>query len=165
MKKYRIGKIVKTHGLKGEMKVYSFTDYPERFAEIDYLYMHESDKKYFIENIKYQKNMAILKIKGIDTIEEAENLIDTTLYIDQANLRELDEDEYMIADLVGMDVVLTTGETIGKVTDVLQYTANDIYVVHSESGDEYLIPAVKEFVPEINMSTKTITVNPVEGLL
>ena len=107
MKKYRIGKIVKTHGLKGEMKVYSFTDYPERFAEIDYLYMDESDRKYFIENIKYQKNMAILKIKGIDTIEEAENLIDTTLYIDQANLRELEEDEYMIADLVGMDVELT----------------------------------------------------------
>ena len=165
MKKYRIGKIVKTHGLKGEMKLYSYTDYPERFEEIDYLFMENSEKKYEIEIVKYQKNMPIIKIKGIDIIEEAEKYIGQTLYIDEQNIRTLEDDEYMIADLVGLEAYTIDGTTLGKITDVLQYTANDIYVVKSEDGKEYLIPATKEFVPEISLEQNKIIVNPVKGLL
>lgn len=164
MRRYRIGKIVKTHGLRGDLKVYSYTDYPERFEEIDYLFVEDGKEKYEIEKVRYQKNMAIIKIKRIDTIEEAEKYIGKTLYIDQDNIRELEEDEYMIADLVGIEVYLTTGEKVGKVEDVLQYTANDIYQVKSEDGKEYLIPALKEFVPEIDIEKRQMKVHPVKGL-
>lgn len=165
MKKYRIGKIVKTHGLKGEMKIYSHTDYPERFEEVDYLLMENDKKKYEIEGVKYQKGMPIIKIKGIDRIEEAENFIGQTLYIDEENIRPLEEDEYMIADLVGLEAHTTDGRYLGKVADVLQYTANDIYVIKSEEGKELLIPATIEIVPEILLEENKIIVNPIKGLL
>lgn len=165
MKKYRIGQIVNTHGLKGELKIYSYTDYPERFEEIQYFYMEENSEKFEIEKVKYHKGMPILKIKGIDSIESAEKYRGNNLFIDEENVRELDEDEYMIGDLIGLDVELMDGTVLGQVVNVLQYTANDIYVIHSSGGDEYLVPALKEFVPTIDLQKKLMVVKPVEGLL
>ena len=130
MKKHRIGQIVNTHGLKGDMKVYPFTDYPERFEEVEYLYMEtQGDKKYFIENVRYQRNLVLLKLKGIDTIEEAESLRDINLYIDDSNLRELDEDEHMISDLIGLNVYREDLTPVWTIVNVLKYTANDVYVI------------------------------------
>ncbi len=165
MKQYRIGQIVNTHGLRGEVKVYLYTDYPERFDEIDYLYIQNREEKYYIDKARYQNNMVILKIKGIDTIEKAEGLRGLNLYIDEGNIRELDEDEYMIADLIGLDVYLMSGAFFGKLENVLQYSANDIYVIRSEEGKEYLVPAIKEFVPVIDIDNRKIIVEPIRGLL
>lgn len=165
MKKYRIGKAVKPHALRGDLKIYAYTDYPERFEEVKYLLLENDSNPYEIESVKYHKNMPIIKIKGIDRIEDAEKFVGKTFYIDEANTRELEEDEYMIADLVGLDAQTTEGQSLGKVTDVLQYTANDIYVIKSEDGKEYLVPALKEFVPEINIKENKMVINPVKGLL
>lgn len=165
MKKYRIGQMVNTHGLRGDMKIYSLTDYPERFEEIEYIFFEEEDCKYYIDRVKYHKQMPIIKIKGIDTIEQAEKFRGKTLYIDEQNVRELEEDEYMISDLIGMEAFLEDGTVLGKVENVLPYTANDIYVVRSDDGKEYMIPALKIFVPVLDIKNKKMIIKAMEGLL
>ena len=166
MKKHRIGQIVNTHGLKGDMKVYPFTDYPERFEEVEYLYMeNQGDKKYFIENVRYQRNMVLLKLKGIDTIEEAESLRDINLYIDDSNLRELDEDEHMISDLIGLNVYLEDLTPAGTIVHVLKYTANDVYVIRGMEDQEYLITALKQFVPVVDIENGKVIITPIKGMI
>ena len=166
MKKHRIGQIVNTHGLKGDMKVYPFTDYPERFEEVEYLYMeNQGDKKYLIENVRYQRNMVLLKLKGIDTIEEAESLRDINLYIDDSNLRELDEDEHMISDLIGLNVYLEDLTPVGTIVNVLKYIANDVYVIRGIEDQEYLIPALKQFVPVVDIENGKIIITPIKGMI
>lgn len=164
MKKYRVGRIVNTHGLKGDVKIYSYTDYPERFEEIDYVYDDEG-KKYMLERVKYHKSMPIIKLQTVDSIDDAEKMRGVTLYIDEENLRELEEDEYMISDLVGLQAFTESGNPLGEVVNVLQYTANDIYVIHSSDGKEYLVPALKEFVPVIDIENKKMIINEIKGLL
>lgn len=164
MKKYRVGRIVNTHGLKGDVKIYSYTDYPERFEEIDYVY-DENGKKYMLERVKYHKSMPIIKLQTVDSIDDAEKMRGVTLYIDEENLRELEEDEYMISDLVGLQAFTESGNPLGEVVNVLQYTANDIYVIHSSDGKEYLVPALKEFVPVIDIENKKMIINEIKGLL
>ncbi|MDO5096759.1 MAG: ribosome maturation factor RimM [Peptostreptococcaceae bacterium] len=164
MKKYRVGRIVNTHGLKGDVKIYSYTDYPERFEEIDYVY-DDDGKKYMLERVKYHKSMPIIKLQTVDSIDDAEKMRGATLYIDEENLRELEEDEYMISDLVGLQAFTESGSLLGEVVNVLQYTANDIYVIHSSDGKEYLVPALKEFVPVIDIENKKMIINEIKGLL
>lgn len=164
MKKYRVGQIVNTHGLKGDVKIYSYTDYPERFEEIDYVY-DDDGKKYMLERVKYHKSMPIIKLQTVDSIDDAEKMRGATLYIDEENLRELEEDEYMISDLVGLQAFTESGNPLGEVVNVLQYTANDIYVIHSSDGKEYLVPALKEFVPVIDIENKKMIINEIKGLL
>lgn len=157
--------MVNTHGLKGDMKIYPYTDYPERFNEIEYIYFEENDEKFFIEKVKFHKSMPIIKLESIDTIEKAETFRGKTLYIDETNIRELEEDEYMISDLIGLVAILEDGDILGEIINVLQYSANDIYVIKSETGKEYLIPAIKAFVPVIDIENNKIVIRPIEGLL
>lgn len=166
MKKHRIGQIVNTHGLKGDMKVYPLTDYPERFEEIDGVYLeNDSEKKLVIEKVRYQKKMVLLKIKGIDTIEAVEKLRDVYLLIDENDRRELDEDEHMISDLIGLNVYLEDETLLGSIKEVLQYSANDVYVVKNAEGKEYLIPALKQFVPVVDVKNNKVIIRPIKGML
>lgn len=161
---YRVGKIVNTHGLKGDVKVYPFTDYIRRFEEIEYVYIDKDI--FFIEKVRYIKNMIILKFKKFDTINDVEFLKDKEIFIDSKNLRKLEDDEYMISDLIGVDVHLDNGCNIGKIVDVLTYSANDVYVVKDEAVNKnYLIPVVKEFILDINIDENKIIVKYMEGLL
>lgn len=161
-KKYRIGKISNTHGLKGEVKVYSYADYVERFEEVEYVYI--SEEKYYIEKVRYHKNMPIIKFKGMDNINQIEHLKGMELFIDENNLRELEDDEYMVSDLVNCKVYIDNGTFIGTVTDVLLYAANDVYVVKNEER-EFLIPVIKDVVTDIDISNKKIIIKNMEGLL
>ncbi|MDK2803349.1 MAG: rRNA processing protein RimM [Peptostreptococcaceae bacterium] len=163
--KLRIGKIVNTHGLKGEVKVYPYTDYPERFKEIQYLYMENSDEKISVENVKISKNMVILKLSSILTIDDAEKNRNNYLFIDRENARKLDEDEHLIADLIGCKVYDISEKYIGLLEDVLQYSANDVYSIKSENGKTYLVPAIKKFVPVIDIDNKKIIIDPIEGMI
>ncbi len=164
MDRIKLGKIVSAAGIRGEVKVYPYTDYAERFEELERLYA-ENDDILYIENVRYQKNMVILKFKGIDDRNAAEMLRDTFLCIDRENLRELDEDEYFIFDLIGLRAVDQEGNSIGRVTDVIQNTAQDIYEITSDGGEKYLIPAVYEFVTDINITDGIMEIKPIEGLL
>lgn len=163
---FKVGQIVSTQGLKGDMRVYTLTDYPERFEELDWVYMEgDFHTKHEIEKVRFKGQLAIIKIKGIDNADDVEKLRSKYLYVPRENARELDEDEFFISDMIGMDVYTVEDEYIGTLKEVLQYSANDVYVVKNEEGKEYLIPAVMEFVPTIDIENKKMIINPIKGML
>lgn len=174
VEKIKIGKIVNAVALRGEVKVYHYSDYKERFEELEEILVERNAAKkhamesYEIEGVRYQKDMAILKLKGVNDRNAAEALKDCDVYITEADLRELPEDTFYIRDLIGCRVVNRSGNTeneeeIGIITDVLQNTAQDIYQVKTKEGKEVLIPAVGEFVKEINIEEKTVIVSLIPG--
>lgn len=176
MEKIKIGKIVNAVALRGEVKVYHYSDYKERFEELEEILVERNAAKkhamesYEIEGVRYQKDMAILKLKGVNDRNAAEALKDCDVYITEADLRELPEDTFYIRDLIGCRVVNRSGNTeneeeIGIITDVLQNTAQDIYQVKTKAGKEVLIPAVGEFIKEINIDEKTVIVSLIPGFM
>lgn len=160
----KIGKIVNTHGVRGEIKVISHTDYLERFEEIDYLYTEKDDKKRKINSVRYAKGMAYLKLEGINDMTEAEKFKNTYVSIDETNVRELPEGRYYIYDLEGMDVYLMNGDKLGVLTEVIQNTANDVYEV-TDKKKKYYIPALKSVIKEVNVEEKKMIIEPLKGLL
>ena len=163
LKRFKLGQIVNAVGLKGENKVYPYTDYKERFEELDQLYIE--DTVYEIEKVRYMGEMAILKFAGVSDRNGAEALKGKYLYIDRENARELEEDEYFIPDLIGMEVWDEKGSRIGRLSDVIQNTAQDVYEVEPPSGKKFLIPAVSAFILNIDMTAGKITVRLIEGMM
>ena len=163
---FRIGQIVNTQGLKGEVRVYPYVDDINRFDDLESFYLDKNfDKEYEVERVRYKGNMVIMKIKGIDTVELAERLKTKNLYISREDSVDLDEDEFFIADLIGLDVFTVDGDKVGTLKDVLQYSANDVYVVKGDNDKEYLIPSTLKFVPEINLNENKMIIDPIKGML
>lgn len=163
MEKIKIGKIVNTVGLKGEVKVYNYSDSIEIYETIESIYVE--DRLTVIENVRAQKNMVILKLEGTDDRNAAEALRGKELYITEDDLPELPEGQYYVRDLIGMSVTEEDGNLLGHVTDVLQNTAQDIFEVESENGKKLLIPKVDQFVLDIDAEKREITVRLIEGML
>ena len=163
MEKIKIGKIVNTVGLKGEVKVYNYSDSIEIYETIESIYVE--DRLTVIENVRAQKNMVILKLEGADDRNAAEALRGKELYITEGDLPELPEGQYYVRDLIGMSVTEEDGNLLGHVTDVLQNTAQDIFEVESENGKKLLIPKVDQFVLDIDAEKREITVRLIEGML
>lgn len=161
MNKIEVGKIVNTQGLKGEVRVYPYTSYKERFEEMKYIYMGEDLEKVEITRVYYKKNMVILKLKGYNSISEVEGLKDRMLYTER---RELPEDEFYIRDLIGL-VAYDGDVVIGKVKDVLTDRVQDLYVIEKEGGGEVLIPAVDAFLKDIDLEGGKIVFSLIEGML
>ena len=158
----KVGKIVSAVGIRGEVKVYPYTDYPERFEELEGVYA--GDEWLEIERVRYQKNVVIVKFAGSDDRNRAESLRDRFLTIDRKDLRQLEEDEYFIFDLIGLEAQDQEGKRLGRVSDVIQNTAQDLYEIETDSGKKYLIPAVREFVTEIDINHGIMKIKPIEGL-
>ncbi|MPQ42391.1 ribosome maturation factor RimM [Clostridium tarantellae] len=154
----RVGQIVNTHGVKGEVKVLPLTDDMYRFDDLEYVMIN--GKKVNIESVKYLKDKVILKLEGVNTMNEAEKLKFKQYYLeisrDQAV--ELPEDSYFIADLKGCKVIDTNNFEYGTIKDVIQTPANDVYWVKGEK--EILIPVLKEIVLDINIEDGLITIKP-----
>ena len=163
MEKIKIGKIVNTVGLKGEVKVYNYSDSIEIYETIESIYVE--DRLTVIENVRAQKNRVILKLEGADDRNAAEALRGKELYITEDDLPELPEGQYYVRDLIGMSVTEEDGNLLGHVTDVLQNTAQDIFEVESENGKKLLIPKVDQFVLDIDAEKREITVRLIEGML
>ena len=163
MEKIKIGKIVNTVGLKGEVKVYNYSDSIEIYETIESIYVE--DRLTVIENVRAQKNMVILKLEGADDRNAAEALRGKDLYIPEDDLPELPEAQYYVRDLIGMSATEEDGNLLGHVTDVLQNTAQDIFEVESENGKKLLIPKVDQFVLDIDAEKREITVRLIEGML
>ena len=157
------GKIVNTHGIRGEVKIMPYCDSPELLCEFDRLFMGKSLKEIYIERSRVQKNMIICKIEGVDTPEEAEKLRNKMLYMHRDDL-ELDEDTYFIQDLIGMTVKnADTDEIYGTIDDVFQTGANDVYSI--KNGDKsYLVPAIADVVITTDIDSGIMTIRPLEGL-
>ena len=162
-----VGQIVNTFGIKGFVKVNPFTDDINRFDELKKVYIENKSKKqeFEIEEVKYHKNMVLVKFKGIDKIEDAESLRNTYILIDRKDQRPLDKDTYYIVDLLGSEVYTDEDQLLGKLEDIFNTGSNDIYVVKDKLGKQILLPAIKDVIKEIDMENKKIVVHLLNGLI
>ena len=159
-----VGKIVNTHGLRGEVKVVPWTDYPEVFEDIKNVSLKSGDI-FKINGVKYQKNNIILKLNGVDKIEDAEKLKNNILYAKKEELGELPESVYYVADLIGLIVKTDEGEVLGAISDVINTGANDIYEVKREDKKPLLIPVIDDVVLDVSLEKREVLVHLMEGLL
>lgn len=162
-----IGQIVNTFGIKGMVKIKPFTDDITRFDRLEkvYIEINKSKKLYEVEEVKYHKDMVLIKFKGIDKIEEAELLRNAYLKVNRKDEPELEEGTYYIVDLLGLDVYSDEGNLLGKVDDIFNNGSTDIYVVKDELGKQLLLPGISEVIKEINLEEKKIVVHILKGLI
>lgn len=159
MKRFlQAGEIVATHGLKGEVKILPWADGPEFLLEFDHIYLDGAC--YEVESSRVQKTCVLMKLAGVDAIEQAATLIKKVPEIDREEI-ELEDGAHFIADLIGLDVI-SDGQKIGVLKDVLSLPGNDVYVVSGEH--EYMIPAVKQFVENPDLDAGTVRVHLIEGM-
>ena len=167
MKPYlELGQIVNVKGLKGEIKVNPFTENINRFETLKTILvkMKNKNKEFEREKVSYHKNQVILKLKGINTIEEAETLRNCYILVNRSNLEPLAEGVYYIADLIGLEVYTEDGIALGKVDDIYNTGSNDIYVVKDELGKQKLLPGIPEVIKKVDLENSKIIVNLIEGL-
>lgn len=153
----RVGKIVNTHGLKGEVKVIPLTDDPKRYNDLEFVLIDGVERK--IQGVKYQKDRVIVKVEGINSIDEAEKYKNKYMEIPREYAVPLEEDSYYIADIIGCTVYDTNGKDLGKIFDVIQTKNNDVYWI--KKPKELLIPVLLEIVTDIDVENKKITIKPV----
>lgn len=168
MTKYlEIGQIVNTFGIKGMVKIKPFTDDINRFDRLETIYIEskKSRKEYEIEEVKYHKNMVLIKFKGIENPEDANLLRESYLLVDRANEKPLEEGTYYIVDMIGLDVYTDENEFLGKLEDIFNTGSNDIYVVKNELGKQILLPAIDDVLKEIDMENEKVIVHLIPGLI
>lgn len=167
MDKYlELGQIVNVKGLKGEVKVNSFTDDNTKFERIPKVFLKQKGtlKEYEIEKVGYSKNQVIIKFKSVNSVEEAETLRNSYIVVDREIFGELPEGTYYIADLIGLDVYTESNEYLGKVDDIFSTGSNDVYVVKDELGKQKLLPGIEDVIKLIDIESGKIIVNLIEGL-
>lgn len=161
-----VGKLVNTHGIKGEVKIYPLTDDVGRFNYLKRAYLGEKKIPINIEGVKYHKGMAILKFKEYNDINEVLKFKDDYLFVDDENRVVLPENHYFISDLIDCKVYDMSNNYIGNIKDVLQGYSNDVYVIKDkDSIKEFLVPVVKEFVKKVDIKEKLILIDPLEGMI
>ena len=162
IKTIKIGQIVNTVGLKGEIKIYSFSENLQRFQDLKEIFVE--NKLFIIEKSRVQKNTVVLKLENIDSTEVAEGYRNKFVYIPEETLEELPEDAYYIKDLLGLEVYEKNGEKLGSVSDIIKGPGQDLYEIKGEDKT-FLLPGVKEFILDIDLAKKRIIVDPPKGLL
>ncbi|MTI79868.1 MAG: ribosome maturation factor RimM [Firmicutes bacterium] len=162
-----IGKIVNTQGIKGEVRILPLTDSPERFDELDAvnILLNGDRFAYHLERWRKHKQFVVVKFKEVPDIDAAEKLKGSTVQIPREQLKSLPENSYYIFEIIGLDVIDENGKSLGKVKNVLETGANDIYVVKPPQGKDILVPALKHVVKEIDMENNQMVVELPEGLL
>ena len=162
MRYIEFGKIVNTHALKGEIKVYSYTDNVKNILALKEVYI--SDIRYEVEKSRYNNNMFTFKLKGVDNINAAEAMVNLNI-LRRVTDEELNaENSYFIQDLLNTKVYLGNGEEFGILTDVFQTGANDVYEVTKKDGGAILLPAIESVIKDVNLEENKIIVHIMEGL-
>lgn len=163
----QVGVIATTHGVRGEVKVYPTTDDVSRFKSLKEVLLDNGREKICleIEGVKFFKQMVILKLKGIDTLEDAARYRQAGLYVTRENAVKLGGDEYFIADLMGLEVYDEKGQLLGSLEDVIETGANDVYVIRMTDGRELLLPAIRQCVLDVDVERGRMKVHVLEGLL
>jgi len=161
-----IGKVINTHGVRGEVKVLPLTDNPERYNLLKYLYLDNQGKleKHFIDFVRYDKKFILLKLKGIENLNDAEKLKDRLLKIHRQDAVKLPEGSYFVCDLIGLKVFDINGKELGVIKEVLKTGSNDVYVVNFPKKD-LLIPALKTVVKNIDLVEGKMLVDLPEGIM
>ena len=163
----QVGVITSTHGVRGEVKVFPTTDDPERFKTLKHVLLDTGREKkpLEIQGVKFFKQFVILKFKGIDNINDIEMYKGRDLWVPREEAQELDEDEYYIGDLIGMEVVLEDNTHFGTLKDVMETGANDVYVVELPDHPAVLLPAIRECLLDVDLEENVMTVHLMKGLL
>ena len=161
-----VGQIVNTYGIKGFVKVVPLVDNNNQFKNFKKLYIQEKKNlnELNIEEVKFSKNLVLLKFKGIDTIEQAEELRNYYLQAKRSDIK-LEKGAYFIVDLIGLEVYTEEGNLLGILKEVLQPGANDVYVVEDEAKKQILLPVIPDVVKQVDIEGKKIIVKLLEGLI
>lgn len=162
MKYLEVGKIVTTHGIKGEVKVQVITDNISRFEKGNCLYIGENKEKIIVDSYRIQKNMVLLAFNGITNINDVLKYVDKMLYVDVDEIR--DDEEIYYDDLIDC-VVKVDEEEIGTVIDVIEVPQGEILKIQKNNGKIALVPYVDEFIIDVDIENKVILIDPIEGLL
>jgi len=164
---YLIGYILKPQGLKGEVKIEPVTPYLNRFDRLERVFLKIKDKKqtYSIQSVRFSKRFVYIKFSEINSLDNAELLRKAEVLIEEKDLIQPDKDEYFIHDLIGCQVISEENDVLGILSDVVQMSSNDVYVVENKEGSEILIPATKEVVKQVNVGQKKIIIHLLEGLI
>lgn len=163
----QVGVITSTHGIKGEVKVFPTTDDADRFRELKQVILDTGKEQILLEiqNVKFFKQYVILKFKGIDNINDVEKYRKMPLLVTREDAVALEEDEYFITDMIGMQVLTEDGEKFGVLKDVMETGANDVYVIESSRHGEVLVPAIHECILSIDIDKQEMRIHLLEGLL
>ena len=162
----QVGVITTTHGIRGEVKVFPTTDDPRRFEELPSILLDTGKElcELEIQRVKYFKQFVILKFRDVDDINEIEPYKGKSLYVTRDMAVPLEENEYYIADLIGMDVFLEDGSLFGRIKDVLETGANDVYIVQTQEK-EVLIPAIKDCILQVDVQSNKMVIHLMKGLV
>ena len=163
----QVGVITQTHGIRGEVKEFPTTDDASRFRDLKHVLLDtgKDTLSLEIENVKFFKQFVILKFKGYDNINDIERYKRCPLLVERSDAVPLDEDEYFITDMIGMQVVTDQGEDFGVLKDVLTTGANDVYMIDHPSAGEVLVPAIKECILEVDIPGRRMKLHVMDGLL
>lgn len=163
----QIGVITQTHGVRGEVKVFPTTDDPARYKKLKKVILDTGKEQLSLEiqGVKFFKQFVILKFKGIDNINEIEKYKRCPLLVEREDAIPLEENEYFIADMIGMEVQTENGEIFGTLKDVIETGANDVYVIESAMHGEVLVPAIKECILDVNIEEQKMKIHLLDGLV
>ena len=172
MQRITIGQISRVRGIRGEMLIVPLTDDPKRFSELKRVLLSRNDNttEFEVEQVRVGlknrrlKDKVLLKLKGVESPEEAKRLVGSFLEIEKEDLIRLPEGRYFIFDIIGLEVITTENERVGTVREVISLPGNDVYVVQGKEK-EYDIPAIKEVIRKIDLGEKVMIIAPKEGLL
>ena len=165
----KVGKIVNTHSLKGEVKVISSTDFEEeRFKKGSKLLITRGNqliREVVVESYRNHKNFLLVKFEDIDSVEEAEKLKNLQIKIDSTEVGELEENEFYFHEIIGCQVFDENDRNLGEIIDILTPGANDVWVIKGEEGKEILIPYIEDVVKKIDITNKKVNIEVMEGLI
>ncbi|MGC9348263.1 MAG: ribosome maturation factor RimM [Anaerolineae bacterium] len=160
-----VGRVLRPHGIRGELKIEVLTDYPERLVELDKVYIGESYQPHEVVSARPHKKAVLLKLKEYQDRNAAEELRDELVYVAIEDAIPLEEDEYYEYQVEGLEVITDEGDLLGEVVDVLTVPrGHDVLVVHGPVG-ETLIPMIEDIVVELDLDAGRMVIHPLPGLL
>jgi len=162
-----MGKVVRPHGIEGALRIKSYAQSEESFLRARTVFLRSSSgdiREYTVSSVRTHKNILLMKLEGLNTLEEAEKYRKATILIKRDSLFREGDEEYFWHELIGLEVYLSGGEYVGTIMHILPTGSNDIYVVQ-EGKKEVLIPAVHDVVKEIDLINNRMIISEVEGLL
>ncbi len=159
-----VARISSTADKKGFVKIYSYSDFPERFLSLKEVYIDffDTKKKFFVEEVKELKGNFFIKFKNFNTDKDAKILLNREIFVEEINVVKLPEKVYFVHDLLGSKVY-RNGKLFGKIKDVLPYPANDVYVIEDVNGEEILLPALSELIESFDSGNKVMVFKPGES--
>lgn len=160
---FAVGRVIRPHGVHGELCVQVHTAYPERFGIYKQIFVGDTHRPFKIKSYRFHKGLLLLTLVGIDNRTLAESLRDQWLWISRDDAIPLQEGEYYLYQVLGMQVITADGEILGHITEIIETGANDVYVVQGTQG-ELLLPAIPDVIRHVDLSARQMTVQLLEGL-